>query len=342
MNTYYLFCQAPADIPHILKKHDELSIEKGAHIEICCFNSIACYDCLASLNLNAIIKYIPFFVFPFKKKVWNLLFLQSIAISKLSEQDIWKKDVVIYFTSIYDDPSTAFYLHLFHKKMQAKLNYLNHYDNNQNITVATNVTKKEYVVRLLLKYFTGICFEYRTMSNRWNVLRFPKECYEIIEHKPNLDLAVCRKYAYHINNKTSKAVLLFASPNREQKFISDEEYMDLHVRIVNYLKDKGYMVYVKGHPRIGTPIEISSIVDGEIPQYISSELIELSDFSLCVGFITIALASAAKMKIIPVFSFLPLASNTHSDIYDSYLSYIEQSGDGSIKLIHSLDDLTNV
>ena len=347
MNNFILFCQTSADFPYLLKEYDELvSTNPESTIKIICLNNPIYATFFKSLNLqHAKIEFLDNLLFPLKK-IWVIPWWRRKAKRRL-EKVIPLNNNTYYFTSIYDDPSTNFYIHLLYKKKQ-KIVYLNHYDKIQNIQPLGKRSLKNYFIEFLYFLFTSIRYKYYDMSGRWNPIRFPIEDYnKIIETNPTLDKHTCEKYSCQIetSDNAKKNVLLFSQPNRDQKLISDEEYNQLHLNLVNILKQNGFKVYTKGHPRIGICPVLNNEVDGVIPQYIPGELLGLSSFSACIGFLTIALSSTAKLKIIPTYSFLPCMANNDSPVYKDALSFMNASSNYNIQYIETFEilisELTN-
>ena len=337
-NKIIFFAQAGADVVHILKEID--SLNEGAKdncIQIVCLTPVL-YDCFKYLQLppNVSFIYCRRLVPPIKK-IWARNKWRKNVNKFLNRHVLYENVSKIYFTSVNSDPTMAYYIKICINK-GCEVIYLNHYDDIQAIVPLKNPNIKERVKIWLFRYFIGLNLSWYRMGGRWNVIHFHYEDYSITEKRPLLDKEICKKYAYKINMGDKKAVLVFSQPNRDFDLISNKEHDHLFYKLVNTLKSKGYYVVLKGHPRLGVcQINIDQ-ADEIIPQNISSELIDLSVFHSCYGFITIALSSAAKLGV-PSYSFLPLMNDTKSQNYSDCLKFIDESGEGKIKLITSWNEI---
>jgi hypothetical protein len=342
MKEIVFFCQAPADIVHILKEYDNLRTEyvDNLQVKIICVNSKALFDYFNYLNLENIdIIYLDYNYISIKK-LWEIWNWRIKSIKSIKDLGILSGNKSFYFCSIYDDPITTFFMNFLYMHNK-KIIYLNHYDNIQNIVPLRGKNIKQKIYEKLYYLCTGIKYQYWNMSNRWEVLRFPIENIDCQIKHPVIDDVICKKYAYQVHlNERNQAILFFSQPNREKKCLDDEEYNNIHVQVALILKDQGYKIYTKGHPRIGVCNSLKNLADEEIPQFIPSELLDINMFKFCIGFTTIALASSAKLGI-PTYSFLPLAPN-HNSYYDGLIKFSIISGDNKIKFIHSLDELSEI
>jgi hypothetical protein len=342
MKDIVFFCQAPADIVHILKEYDDLKTKYAddLQVEIVCVNQRVLLDYFNNIQLNNVrisyLKYIPISL----KKIWQLWNWKQKTIKSIEKLGFLSGDKTFYFCSIYDDAITLYLMKFFHDRNK-EIIYLNHYDNKQNISPLEKRNIKQKIYEILFFIITGIKYKFWNMSGRWGVLRFPIENVDFQEKYPVLDTITCEKYAYKIMiNKSEEAVIVFSQPNRERQLLTDEEYDNLHIQIVLKLKEIGYKVYAKGHPRIGLCECIKNLVDEEIPQIVPSELLDLSMFKFCIGFATIAMASSAKLGI-PTYSFLPLVKD-HSSSYEELMKFSIISGDKRVKFIYSLDEIAEI
>ena len=337
MKSVVFFNQAAADIVHILKIYDQLESSGNYNFKVICFNNKLFCEVYEALSLkNMEILYFPHnyppFKWPFRRRSWRK------KISMALDHIITDNDADIYFTSIYDDFLTPYYVGILAEKGHT-VYYLNHYDDCQNISPAKNIPLNKKIFLRLLNYNTGIKYTICNMSGRWLVTRYPKErIASMIELHPTLDSQVCKKYAVKIGNCLGKTALLFTQPNRDHALISDSEYNELQYIVAQRLKDSGYPLAVKGHPALGICEDVRSFADIIIPQIIPGELLDYSQIDSCYAFITVALASTAKLNI-PSYSFLPLMKTHESIYYQETISFISNTGEGKIKLLNSLKEI---
>lgn len=337
MNKIIFFCQASGDIVHILQvAHNEHEKDSNSQIVILCmFEKLL--ESWRFLNINYIkVVYCQRLYAPISKP-WTY-FVWKNKVDKLLNNLIFNgadKISKIYFTSIYDDPATAYYIHLIIKS-GIKVIYLNHYDDKQSITPLKKMSIVNRLKICMYRLLTGIKFQLYNMPGRWKVIRFPKEKYKLTEIDALLEPQIFKSYAFSINND-KKNILLFSQPNRDHDLISDEEYDDIFYQVVIKLKELGYYIVQKGHPIIGTCKRIDDIVDLTIPSSIPSELVDYDSFIGCYGFLTIALASAAKMGITS-YSFLPLTKNHDTEAYKGAINFTNSTSDNKIIFIQDLKD----
>lgn len=322
-------CQASADIAHILKEIDTLQANDTEYkFKILCVDPVL-YDCFQLIkNVPAEIKYVPRII-PKLSRLWTLWSWRNKVKTLLAFEGFCDPDTTVYFTSVCDDPVSAYYVS-FALKNGAKVKYLNHYDNIQAITPSKNATLRERFRLYLNNIFTGASFSIYNMAGRWNVLRFNYERYNIQELHPVLDPAICAKYAYVPDTDGKRSVLFFSQPSREANLITEDEYNQIHKTMVDYLHQKGYYVVGKGHPRLGVCPSNKGQFDFEIPTVLPSELVKTDAFDCCYAFMTIALGSAAKLGV-ESYSFLPLMKDHESEAYKKAIKFTENSGEGKIK-----------
>lgn len=337
MYTIFFFCQASGDIVHILQAIHNEHASNNKIVVLCTQKELL--ECWKFLNIKFIqIKYFPK-IYPPILKPWKIHSWRKRISQLLKEYGLFElSNNKIYFTSIYDDPVIGYCVYCLYNK-GVQIVYLNHYDDIQSITPIKG--KLKFKNRLLLslhKLCTGINFQLYNMPGRWNVLRFPIENIKVKEIKSNIDLSICQEYAYNIGDKKQKSVLFFCQPNRDLNLISNAEYDKIHVEVLTYLKEKGYYIIEKGHPIIGLCNKAKEFADIIIPASVPSELINLKSIKMCVGFMTIALSSAARIGI-NSYSFLPLIKDHNTEAYEGAIRFIKSTGDNKIKLINNVEEI---
>lgn len=201
----------------------------------------------------------------------------------------------------------------------------------------------DYTFKIVCFNNERICEVYRysmcNMSGRWIVFRYPKEIIpHMTELHPVLDSVICKKYAVKIDSNVNKTALLFTQPNRDHQLISNEEHDEIQRSVAKKLKDAGYTLVLKGHPTIGICEAVRPYADVIVPQIIPGELLDFSQVHSCYAFLSIALASTAKLGICS-YSFLPLMKSHESVNYQEALSFITETGEGKILLLNSLNEI---
>lgn len=335
------FCQAGADIVHILKEVDEIKKEGPLKKIKIVTLGIPLYICFKRISLpdKVSVCYIrrinPPLKRPWKKKSWERI-VDKLLLKNVLETDVEK----VYFTSVNDDPVASYYV-IWCLKHGCKICYLNHYDDIQAIAPTKEVSLYDRIRLAAYKYFTGINYSWYRMGGRWNVIHFSYKTYPILELHPLLDRGVCNKYSYRLPTQSKKAILVFSQPNRDQTIISDEEYNEMFSYLVTMLKDNGFYVVLKGHPILGICPSNIEQADEELPQILPSELIDYDGFCACVGFITIALSSAAKLGL-PSYSIISLMKNASSNNYKECINGLMASSDNKVFLLKSWNEIANI
>ena len=338
MKTIVFFNQAAGDIVHILKIYDQLmSSSTDYTFKIVCFNNERICEVYRTLHLNNVD--VSFFshIYPsfknlFSRRQWRKKVFMAL------EKIITDRNTEIYFTSIYDDFMTPYYVGILAEKGH-RIYYLNHYDDCQNIFPTKNSPLKKRLILRILNYNTGIRYSMCNMSGRWIVFRYPKEIIpHMTELHPVLDSVICKKYAVKIDSNVNKTALLFTQPNRDHQLISNEEHDEIQRSVAKKLKDAGYTLVLKGHPTIGICEAVRPYADVIVPQIIPGELLDFSQVHSCYAFLSIALASTAKLGICS-YSFLPLMKSHESVNYQEALSFITEIGEGKILLLNSLNEI---
>ena len=331
-------CQASADIVHIIKEIDNLRKNTNTSIIIVCVDKhfYDCFNFLSIENVELIYqrRYYPPIGRPWKYLSWRRsvrLFLNQIGLNSTKD--------TLYFSSIYDDTATPCYVTVALRR-GCKVKYLNHYDDIQSIGKITHVPFVQRLKLYAYRFLCGIQFEYRNMSGRWNVTRFPIEKYNIEELHPMLDVEICNKYAYRPNIDCEKAVLVFSQTNRDKNLIEDKEYDYIHHKLVEELKKLGCYVILKGHPIIGICNTNKGQADLTIPQMLPSELIDMTKIRCCFAFMTIALSSSAKIGV-ECYSMLTLMK-CHNAFFDKAKAFIDSTSEGKIKYIESYNQLKSI
>lgn len=339
MTKIFFLCQASGDIIHILQEAHKIHItNNNVSIKVLCLYK-ELIESWKFLSISFIeIEYFPRYFIPISQP-WKLFSWRKKVNSLFKKEGFnnTQENSRIYFTSIYDDPTTAYYVHKLYK-LKYQIYYLNHYDDKQAIIPVNHISIKDKIRLLLYRFLTNINFDLYYMSGRWNVLRFPKEKYHFPEISSEINHSICQQYAYTIKNEKGKYILLFSQPNRDFSLVSDQEYNYIYQQVSDRLKEKGYFIVQKGHPVIGLCESIKSQADIIIPATIPSELINLSSFDACYGFMTIALASTAKLGS-PSYSFLPLVKNHTTEAYKGAIDFVNSSSENKIKYINKIEDI---
>lgn len=334
-----IFCQAPADVPFVLAIYEEVVSRSAVSIFVINVNGL--FTFLSSLNLQLEkLVYIPY-------KLNNIKSIPHLLEEKRRINQLWEEhfeilDIAeVYFFSRFEDWLTAGFIHRFSKKMETKIWYADHYDEASLLYKRRHKFNfRKFIYKKILKYLTGVNFSTQIIEK---LPEFPVSKYKIKKIRIELIPEVFNKYAYVIDDFDLKipGILFFDSPIEKTVFNS-LCYDKSLVEIIQLLKDFGFRIIVKGHPRIGTSNAIKNLVDREIPSYVPGEFIDPDQFELCLGLYTTAICHFANNTNLPTFSLMKLFEASNPETYKIGINYLIQQTDGKIHFCESLKDLETI
>ncbi len=150
------------------------------------------------------------------------------------------------------------------------------------------------------------------------------------------DISIIHRYKLRVANGTN-CVIFYTSPFLD-KLYNIEEYEKINKEIIEKLHDKGYVVYIKSHPRYSDPEIVKLLADEFIPSYIPGEFIDLSSFCFAIGLFSTVLATSSE--IIPTYSVIKVGKVKDVNMQESCIKYL--SGiNSNINFINSLEEIPN-
>lgn len=335
-----VFIQAPADLRYALSIYEK---NEGKDFLFCVVNVEGVYKFVKELPLQkteiVFIEYIryslkkPLSIFKAKTK-FKLLYNVFKAIS-VDE---------IYFFSRVDDYLTAGIIGQIVKNENIIVFYYNHYDEKglQKINRFSFYYLKSWLHSKISFYITGTLFISRYYGKplefafwKYNKIKKVKQRNDIpingrFLHNPNIN---------HIEK--SKNVLFFISPE-DLNFITKESKEILIETIKRISKKETIKLFLKGHPRIGTPEELKFFFNKIISDHIPSEFIDYKDFSLIVGIGSSALAYPINLGIeVEVVSFVKNVIFKEIKYQKNYIKYLNELTNNKIKYL-SLEEIENL
>ena len=338
MKKIILFCQAPADIQYALTIYER---EKSrSKISIFCINVKGMYKFLSSLNLKLDkLVFIPYPEYLYFKRPHTII-KEKLRIKKIYKEYFKNiKNNKIYFFSHFCDWITFSFLVKLYRKNE--IIFIDHYD---SVSVSNFRRKKnnlrDSIILLMYKYLTGIRFNFLEMEGI-KKLEFPYAKYSIrrIELK-NVDEKIYEKYSYKFDLSQGNLILLFESDHSKQNTIKN--YNEKIIEIVKELKNKGYKIYLKPHPRIGFSKPLKKYVYKVLPDFIPGEFIDLKKFNAILGLETNALVSFAKRGYDNIYSLINLFNFSQQIQKENYKKYLNSLSEGKIKFVDSVDNLCKV
>jgi hypothetical protein len=334
-----IFCQAPADVPYLLDLH---SRHINKRISVFVINVVGIYKFLVSLDLKLYqLIFIEYANVDFKNPF--SIIKEKIRIKNIKIKYFYNtKGISIFFFSRFEDWLTASLISsLAHKNNQ--IFYVNHYDiSADSHPLISKVKFSRRILGLLFNYISGV----KLLVNReFKFPEFPISKYNIIELNPEIDDDIFIKYAIHVNNvnKSKISVIFFISPI-ENDLYDSEDYSILILKIFEFLNDKGIDIYVKGHPRCGYPLFINSEIVSTynlsfVDSFIPGEFIDMSSFSLCLGFDSTILSILSKKSIINTLCLIDLVKISNFNSYYFLKDYMLKFSGGKLLFIQDLNEI---
>ena len=327
-----IFCQAPADVLHILNLYET---NKGkATISIIVINVKSLYDYFKSLNLNLqALEFIPYNLsFSIKKP---LSFIKGKKQLKTLYKKLFKDkyDETIYFFGIWFDWITFFFL----KKLSQNNNliYYRHYLQVSEVGRKYYTLKEKYI---LFQYYllTGIQFQYTDEKQKSRFL-FPYKKYNIdVQQAIEFDKDTLKGYLYEINNIKKKSILFFETDMKNYNIFKN--YDITLINILKNLKKNGYSVYIKGHPRLGSTTGIDNYIESYISKEIPGELIDVSSFDYIIGIQSFSLVYFSKL-LNNVYSLINLFDFYDNSVKHNYINYLNENSKFNIKFVNLISEL---
>lgn len=242
----------------------------------------------------------------------------------------------IYFFSRFFDWTTSFLVKNF---ISRKINvfYVEHYD-DVSVEKATVFNKlsfvyiKSYILNTIGCFVTGASFITRYKQK---YIEFNVKAYPIQRVKPN-EVEVPKKYKYNVDDKGEK-ILFFLQP-LEIDFLIESSILKLN-EIINILLTSGFTIYLKGHPRLGTPIQYKENDQLKIiPNYIPSEFINTREFNIILGIVTSSLKEPS-LNGGNVYSLIKVLTFKDKERQEFFYNYLKSLSNDNISFPESMDQV---
>lgn len=333
-----VFIQAPADLRYALSIYEK---NKEKEFLFCVVNVEGIYRFVKGLLLQktevVFIEYInyslknPLSILKAKAKFNSLCkMFKSISADE------------IYFFSRIDDWVTSGLISLFSKKENIPIFYCNHYDDKglEKINKRTIYYLKHWLHSKVAYYLTNSSFTCRFFGKP---LEFSFWKYKIKEIKLDAKVDVNQEFLYHLNNIDIKTKnILFFLTQEDLDFMKEKSKIKITDLLKKISKKDNIDLYLKGHPRLGTPEEIKNEFSYIIPDYIPSEFIDYKNFSLIIGLGTTALVYPINLDINKnVVSFVKNVAFKNANYQENYVKYLNELTNNQIKYA-SLEEIENL
>ncbi|MCR8667203.1 hypothetical protein NO995_05885 [Aestuariibaculum sp. M13] len=288
-NKIIIFCQASADLLYtldLLKKYDQAIVYV--------INVTSNYDFLVSLNLRHVeVIYLPYIKFSFFDP-YSILNARNQIKQKWA--DLFKNysgEEIIFFSTSYDWFTASMVSRL---SKSNNIRYYNHYDHLTSLQGEDSFSLKRIIKREIFKFITNTRFK---ALSKVNFPKFDYEFYNINKEDIVVKPDIPQELLYGPKEEGNK-VLFFISP-AEIDYLTKESFLEL-MQILIRIKEKGYRLVVKGHPRLGEPKQFIEMADIIIPKSIPSEFLNYNCYDFVLGVTSAALCYPAEKELNIVFS----------------------------------------
>jgi hypothetical protein len=335
-----IFIQACADLRHALNIYDQ---NRGKKFHICVVNVKMIYDYTVTLSLeNTQLDFLPILEINYKNP-FNYIYtkrkLKEISLDNFEKNSYHQ----VYFFSRFYDWLTANMIGTIIRSQQSDVFYYEHYD---DASVKNDITLSHVNLKYIkLKYIAKVVTYVSEMNfiARYSIrnLEFNYHKYPIIKVSQHLTPYVNPIFKYDILNvEGKKNIIVFLSPDEISMLVKTSGNT---LRIIFQLfKERGYHLILKGHPRLGSPVEFDDSFDQRIPEYIPSEFISYLNVDFAIGIISTSLNFAVEIAGLKVISIARLVEFRDTEKQLFYENYLMELSRRRINFVDNLDDLVSI
>jgi hypothetical protein len=313
-----IFCQAPADIKYALTIYERY--KNDSDISIFTINVEGMYEFINNLNLDlASLVHIHYPEYKIKNPI-SILKAKKYIRKKYKQFFINRERYHIYYFSNHYDFLTFYFLRRLSDS--SSIFFVNHYDD----LVSKNFKKpifniKDSVKMLILNSLSGCFLKFYSFNNRI-IPKFPYKKFKIKELKTDiLDDEIYRKYAYNIKAVGKKILYLEMDYGKVDLF---DNYKKTTISFIEILREKGYKIYLKPHPRLGYSKFLDEYIYKIVNKDVPAEFIEIDNFDYVLGISSSAIAYFSKKQQSKVFSLLELYEYKSYEVKTRAKEYLEE------------------
>jgi hypothetical protein len=327
-----IFCQSPAEMANSLSQYEKC-LNDRYDIYIICLGVRKIHKFLVSLSLNANVLYFDDLLIPWYNPVkWFIN--RKIIKDNLLKVTMKNSDGIIAFFSSRIDITLGIYLKYF-------LKYTVYYvKNGDSFTIDDKLAGVNRIDRrikaIIMSFIVGFKCRSSYADGYYCSILDIKPYKTIIEIPFINDESIYNRFAYKNVDlgKSNKKVIFFTEPYRN-KYQTKENYDIMNINIVNELKKRGWFVCMKGHPRIGSHPLLKNIVDLEIPDFIPSQFLDLTEFNFAIGFTSSSLCGNTRHS----YSVLEMCDIIDANNKNFLKKILEGLAPNKIKYIRSFDEI---
>ena len=315
-----VFIQAPADLRYALNIYKK---NEGKDFLFCIVNVEGVYKFIKGLPLQKTeILFIEYIRYSLKKPF--SIFKAEEKFSFLCKTFNVISSGEVYFFSRIDDWITCGLIGFLSRKKNIFTYYYNHYDDKglQKINKRTISYLKYWLHSKVVCYLTNNSFVCRFIGKS---LEFAFWKYKIKEIRPDNKIGIEEDFLYVLNDVdiNDKNILFFLTPE-DLDFITKESKIKLISLIDRISKIENVDLYLKGHPRSGTPNEVKLYFNHIIPDYIPAEFIDYKNIFLIIGLGTTALTYPINLNInknvVSIVKNIDFKDNNNQYLYVKFLN----------------------
>jgi len=334
-----IFVQAAADLRYAISIIEE-NPQKNIHLYIINVKNI--YDFIVTLKINNVkIDFQPYFDVKIKKP--KTYFTAKRDINNFWDENFKKHNYkeVYFFSRFYDFLTAAMIGKFLHNKNQ-KVFYYDHYDtistqNDKIVSKKALLKFKNQYISLIISYISGVSFIsiYRKRYMEFNYKKYP------IIRKTPIGIAVSSKYQYKIKNKNFRKNVLFLVSPEELKMLTKPSLMRLKF-FFTLLNNEGYKLYIKGHPRLGSPEDIKEYFYEEIPAFIPTEFLSYNEIFATVGIMSSGLVYPSQIENNKTVSLLDLLEFNNNEDKWFYSNFLKEHSQGKVYFLKKDENFIKV
>lgn len=300
---HLIICQAPFHVQYVLTIVNLLA-ERNVKNDVLVVNVEEVFTYLTQLNLGST----NLFFYKDTIELSGVPGLLSLRKNKSNIEEFFCEKIssaayshVSYFTNVYDWMTGYFVASLSRTAKMVFYEVEVHDVINRKIGEPSSFSMKKYVQVLAMRYVTGVEFCFRSLGNGSNPYFFPYESYSIERSSIQVKAEVLKKYVFKYTGP-KKSILIVEA----KVAFYFQNYEEEITRVLSMVRDTGYNIVLKTHPRIGAENFIYNLVDDEITSSMPSELIDASCFSMVIGSISTGLTSLQGSDGVPIISLIEM------------------------------------
>jgi hypothetical protein len=320
--------QAPGDIAYGLDIYRKQESESKFIFLVINVKNV--FEFLISLNLkNAQIIFIPYKLLILRNPI--KIIKEKLRISNLQKKNFSDKNInEVYFFSRYEDWLTGAFLYYFNKKKFSTLNYCSYYDNSEFLHNEIKPTYRKKIYVQILKYITGVTFKVKYLN------KFPEFPIDHPTIKVNIKSfqsfpEIQKEYLYFPKTRAGSLYAIFFLSDCDTTIFDYDSYINVVNQTIEHFKINNISIFIKGHPRLGLPIQLKLKDCIILPSYIPSEFIATNKIKYFIGVETYSLCFFAKNNYnSKSLSLINLIKANDLEKYNFFINYLKMNSDNKI------------